>query len=76
MTDMDGVCGGVQQELSYDSHVFAEAFERHNEWDAISFLFEPYWDIWAFRHKDIHPYDQYGPYNNRNRELLTSLSAA
>lgn len=70
MTDLDGVCGGTQHpELSYDTNIFTEAFERASEWDAVSFVFEPYWDMWAFRQQDVHPHDHFGPSKHRNRKV-------
>ena len=67
MTDMDGVCGGTNPELSFDTRVFAEAFSRAAEWESLSFVFEPYWDMWAFRQQDVHPYDHFGMDKDRNR---------
>jgi hypothetical protein len=55
MTDMDGICGGADMAVSYDIEVFKRAFSRAGEWDAISFHFVPYWDLWAFRHPKWMP---------------------
>ena len=66
MTDLDGVCGGADPLRSYDHVVFERAFARSAEWDAASFVFEPYWDLWAFRHPIVHPFDQFGPKSHAN----------
>jgi hypothetical protein len=61
MTDMDGICGGADMSVSYDVEVFKRALARAAEWDAISFRFVPYWDLWAFRHPKWMPYSLFSP---------------
>jgi hypothetical protein len=76
VTDLDGVCGGSDPTRSYDTRVLRQAFARSAEWDAVSFVFEPYWDMWAFRHPLVHPFDQFGPHNKDNRiRDMDSLTA-
>ena len=68
MTDLDGVCGGADPSKSYDPRVLQRAFDRAAEWDVVSFIFEPYWDLWAFRQAEIHPYDHFG-WNHKKNEV-------
>jgi hypothetical protein len=66
-TDLDGVCGGTDTDRSYDPRVLQRAFDRSDEWEAVSFVFYPYWDMWAFREQNVHPFDQYGANKRRNK---------
>mgnify|MGYP007037750142 CR=1 FL=1 len=70
-TGMDGVCGGQNMSRSYDSEVFRRALHRSGEWDGIFFRFIPYWDLWAFRHPEFLPFNQFG----RNGGLNTFRGA-
>ena len=58
--DLDGVCGGPNGSATYSVDVFREIFKRDNEWDVVSFIYVPYWDLWAFRHPTMFPYNMYG----------------
>jgi len=66
VTDLDGVCGGTNPQYTYSEAVFREAFRRSDEWDVLSFRFKPYWDRWAFRHKEQMPYNMYGRHRALN----------
>uniref|UniRef100_A0A7S2XIF7 Uncharacterized protein n=1 Tax=Attheya septentrionalis TaxID=420275 RepID=A0A7S2XIF7_9STRA len=56
MADMDGVCGGSDSSLSFDPDIFKYALlDLKEQWDVITFRFEPYYDLWAFRHKEYQP---------------------
>jgi len=58
MVDMDGVCGGPDLTLSYDPAIFQYALTQlSDQFDALFFRFEPYYDLWAFRHKVYAPVD-------------------
>ena len=67
MIDMDGVCGGRDMSLGYDITAFEAALRVGGNWDAVFFLFEPYWDLWAFRHPTWMPHNMYGPQASQNR---------
>ena len=58
--DLDGVCGGISGKETYSADIFREIFQRDNEWDVVSFIYVPYWDLWAFRHPTMFPYNMYG----------------
>jgi hypothetical protein len=58
--DLDGVCGGSDPDLSYDPDVFQYALDHADRWDAVSFRFVPYWDLWAFRHPVWMPHSNQG----------------
>jgi hypothetical protein len=66
ITDQDAVCGGADMTLSYDSDIFKYVLSRSGEWDAVSFRFIPYWDLWAFRDKDHMPENLFGPNVRKN----------
>jgi hypothetical protein len=74
VTDLDGggEGGGITNveeaytECDYDATVVGKALGRSDEWDAVSFLHEPYWDLWAFRQQEIHPFDHFGPSKGGN----------
>jgi len=53
MLDMDGVCGGTNRTLTFDIDVFRHVFTRISEWDALGFIFNPYWDLLALTPKHI-----------------------
>lgn len=61
--DLDGVCGGVVDDKNgYSPTVFKKLFNRQSEWDVVSFMYLPYWDMWAFRHPTLFPHNMYGPW--------------
>jgi hypothetical protein len=47
VTDLDGVCGDSDPLRGYDARVLKRAFDRSNEWEAIAFMHDPYWDLWV-----------------------------
>lgn len=65
--DLDGVCGGAHDDtLGYSPAVFKEVLRRADEWDVVSFRYEPYWDLWAFRHESLLPHNMYGSRKKQN----------
>lgn len=68
ITDMDGACGYNMSD-TYSPSVLREAITgRHaGNWDALSFDCNPYWDRWAFRHKEVMPYNMYGRKARENK---------
>lgn len=71
MQDLDGACGGS----GYSADIFNEVFMRSSEWDVVSFVYLPYWDLWAFRHPIMFPYNMYGRHGRSNppRESVTRV---
>jgi hypothetical protein len=68
MVDMDGVCGGSDPSKSYDANIFKYALlELHNEWDALFFRFEPYYDLWPFRHPELAPLNYWNGGHTHNK---------
>jgi len=53
--------------VGYSPSVLREAFVKHgNEFDVLTFRHDPYWDLWALRHKTQFPYNMYGPFKEKN----------
>mmetsp|Transcript_4122 Transcript_4122/g.11359 ORF Transcript_4122/g.11359 Transcript_4122/m.11359 type:complete len:540 (-) Transcript_4122:221-1840(-) len=67
VTDLDGVCGGDDPDVTYSPSVFREAFQRTDEWDQLTFRFDPYWDLWAFRHPEVMPHNKFGIQAHKNK---------
>jgi hypothetical protein len=75
MTDMDGVCGGSNSSLSFDPDIFKYALlDLKEQWDVITFRFEPYYDLWAFRHKEYQPENFW--YGKSAKKLKPEIFAA
>merc|ERR1712194_100779 len=39
-----------------------QAIQTADQWDAVSFRTDPYWDIWALRSSDFCPHNCWGPH--------------
>lgn len=51
----------------YNLASFKRAFELIGTWNGISFVVEPYWDLWALRECDVIPYDHWGRNRKKNK---------
>ena len=73
--DLDGVCGGPAGEDSYSTAVFQKALDNNDKWDVLSFVYVPYWDMWAFRHPTLFPHNMYGRKASQNppRKTVTKF---
>jgi len=70
MTDMDGVCGGDDPNISYNATVFKDIMDRSDEYDGVGFRYKFYWDLWALRHSTLMPYNHWGRNRMKNQIQL------
>ena len=69
MADLDGVCGEMGSPDGYNATLVKKMMSEQSRgsWDAVSFMFPPYWDRWAFRQRDVMPYNMYGRHGRKNK---------